>query len=73
MGTHKNTTQNRIFVVILLCCTKIPGVELFLWKHFVKNSCVHLYITRGNLMINLDQQRYLQRLKQNKQAVFVQP
>jgi hypothetical protein len=39
---------------------------------FDKNY-VHLYIACGNLMVNVDQQRNVQRLGQKKQAMFLQP
>jgi len=40
MGTHKNTTQNRMFVVKLSELYIIPGVESVLWKHILlKQIC----------------------------------
>jgi chaperonin cofactor prefoldin len=40
--------------------------------YFVKNY-VRLYIACGNLMVNVDQQRNVQRLEQKKEAMFLQP
>jgi hypothetical protein len=65
MGTHKNTTQNRIFVVILTVLYILPGDESGLWERILlKNVC--LCIACGNLMVNVDQQRNVQRLTQKK-------
>jgi chloramphenicol 3-O-phosphotransferase len=69
LATHKTKTQIRIFAVNL---TEL-NVESVLWKFILLKNCVHLYIACGNLMVNVDQQRNVQRLEQKKQEMFFQP
>jgi len=51
----------------------IPGVESILWKHTVLKQTLPFLTTCGNLIDNVDQQHDLQRLKHEKQVVFLQP
>ena len=46
-----------------------PGLIYFMEPYFDKKN-VRFYIACGNLMVNVDQQHYLQRLSQNKTSII---